>query len=121
MTLDEFHAALREQGVPHEKIKLVCPMCGVAQSANDLIAAGAGKTFDEVEKYVGFSCVGRWTGAGSPRNKPDGKPCNWTLGGLFKLHKFEVVLADGSRHPRFEPANVAAADYRYQQLKERDQ
>lgn len=105
MTMDEFKAAVLAQGVPHEHIAVVCPMCGTIQSGADLIAAGAGADFDAVEKYLGFSCVGRFTGAEGPRKKPDGKPCNWTLGGLFSLHKLEVVTPDGNRHPRFELAS----------------
>ena len=105
MTVEEFHVAIRDQGAASiEDVKMVCPMCQVHQSANDLIAAGAGATFADVEKYLGFSCVGRWLNAPCPRNEPDGKPCNWTLGGLFTLHKLEVVTEDGQRHPRFEVA-----------------
>ncbi|MDP1530285.1 MAG: VVA0879 family protein [Rhodoferax sp.] len=104
MTVTEFHGALIAQGVKREDLALICPMCQTVQSATDLIAAGAGSNFDEVEKYLGFSCVGRFTGAGTPRKDPDGAACNWTLGGLFALHKLEVVTEDGKRHPRFEPA-----------------
>lgn len=53
---------------------------------------------------LGFSCVGRFTQAGPPRRKPDGRPCNWTLGGLFKLHTLEVVDEEGQAHPLFELA-----------------
>lgn len=110
MTVEEFQSALKAQGVKsHEYAALVCPMCGTVQNSKDLIAAGAGKTFDEVERFLGWSCVGRWTKAGSPRKKPDGKPCNWTLGGLFRLHNLEVVTPDGERHPRFEPATPEQA------------
>ena len=109
MTLDEYKAAVKAQGVPHEHIAMRCPMCSTIQSGADLIAAGAGTDFDEVEKYIAFSCVGRFTGAGSPRKNPDGKPCNWTLGGLFALHKLEVVTPDGKKHPRFELATPAEA------------
>jgi hypothetical protein len=105
ITLEEFHAEVRAQGAKaREEIRVVCPLCKTAQSAADLIAAGAGKTFDDVEKYLAFSCVGRWTNAGPARKKPDGKPCNYTLGGLFKLHTLEVVTPDGEVHPRFEVA-----------------
>jgi hypothetical protein len=109
LTLQEFHDACRAQGVPREHIALICPMCGTPQSAEDFIRAGAGERFEDVEKVLGFSCVGRFTGAPSPREKHDGKPCNWTLGGFFQLHKLEVVTDDGKRHPRFELATPEAA------------
>ena len=94
MTLEEFRSALKAQGVPIEQVKLICPKCKTAQSANDLIAAGAGRSFDDVEKYLGFSCVGRFD---------ETKGCDWTLGGLFSIHELEVVTPDGERHPRFLP------------------
>jgi hypothetical protein len=110
MTLAQFREALKAQGVKsHEHFAFVCPMCATIQSSRDLIAAGAGADFDAVEKYLGFACVGRFTDAGSPRNKPDGKPCNWSLGGLFRLHKLEVETEDGERHPRFELATPEQA------------
>lgn len=110
MTLEDFRAALKAQGMPdrtHYAFK--CPACGTVQSAEDLIGAGAGSSFDEVEQYLGFSCVGRFTGAVSPRKEADGNPCNWTLGGLFKLHSLEVVTPDGKHHPHFAPATPAEA------------
>lgn len=108
MTLEQYQDALKEQGVPHQHMAFVCPMCGTVQSAHDLISAGAGNSFDDVEKYIGFSCIGRWTGASSPRKKPDGNPCNWTLGGLFSCHKIEVIV-DGEKYPRFQPATPEQA------------
>lgn len=110
MTLDEFQAACKAQAPSHDQIVFRCPMCKTLQSARDLIAAGAGSTFDEVERYLAFSCVGRFTGAPSPRREPDGKPCDWTLGGFFRLHHFEVVTPDGEKHPRFELATREEAD-----------
>lgn len=109
MTLDEFRAELQSQGVGHEDFAFVCPRCKCVQSARDLIAAGAGATFDEVEKYLGFSCMGRWTGASAPRSVPDGLPCNWTLGGLFGMYELVVVTPDGERHPRFMPGTPEQA------------
>ncbi|QAU22862.1 hypothetical protein EO087_01725 [Dyella sp. M7H15-1] len=79
------------------------------QSARDLITAGAGATPAAVARYFGFSCVGRFTGAPGPRNVPDGNPCDWTLGGLFSLHRLEVVTDDGVVHPCFEPATPEQA------------
>lgn len=110
MSLEEFHAACKAQAPSSDQIVFRCPMCKTLQSARDLIAAGAGSTFDDVERYLGFSCVGRFTGAGSPRKEPDGAPCNWTLGGLFTLHRLTVVTPDGKQHPRFEIASREEAD-----------
>ncbi|KFH24300.1 hypothetical protein IB61_11625 [Brucella abortus LMN2] len=62
-----------------------------------------------LKKYLGFSCVGRFTGAPSPRSTPDGKPCDWTLGGLLSLHKLEIVDENGELHPRFEIASPEEA------------
>ena len=110
MTLEEFHAACKAQAQSHDLIVFKCPMCGTLQNARDLIAAGAGCDFDAVEHYLGYSCVGRFKGAPSPRQEPDGQPCNWTLGGLFQTHRFEVVTPDGKRHAQFELADIEAAN-----------
>lgn len=110
MTLADFHAACQAQAASRDLIVFKCPMCATLQTARDLVAAGAGKDFESVERYLGFSCVGRFTGAASPRALPDGEPCNWTLGGLFRTHRFEVVTPDGVRHPQFELASREAAD-----------
>jgi hypothetical protein len=110
MTGPEFKAALKSQSMPtREDIALVCPVCGYVQSPRDLIEAGAGEDFDAVAKYVGFNCVGRFTGAGSPRKEPDGQPCNWTLGGFLIAHKLEVIDEEGRAHPIFEPATPEQA------------
>jgi hypothetical protein len=100
MTLEEFQSAIKAQGVPLEHVAFRCPMCGTVQSATDLIVAGAGKTFEQVERFLGFSCVGRWRDCGTPPGEP-GRGCNWTLGGFLKCHALEVVTPDGKRHPRF--------------------
>jgi len=103
ITVKEFHAELRAQGVPKEHLALKCPLCGTIQSAADLIRVGAGKDFEEVEGYIGFSCIGRWTNAGSFKEEnPPGKGCDWTLGGLLQLHQLEVITEEGEKHPRFE-------------------
>lgn len=124
MTIPEFHAALRAQGVSsHEHCAFLCPMCNTAQSGASLIAAGAGKTFDDVERYVGFSCVGRFTGAGShdPKSLP-GRGCDWTLGGLLRLHQLVVIDDEGKERPRFRLASPdqAQALERENAARERD-
>ncbi|MBC8674441.1 hypothetical protein H2136_22710 [Aeromonas hydrophila] len=81
----------------------------VGSVGKSLIKAGAGDDFKSVSKTLGFSCVGRFIGAGSPRKKPDGKPCNWSLGGLLHLHELEVIDEEGNVHMVFEPATAEQA------------
>lgn len=109
MTEDEFRAALDSQNVPRMHAAFKCPACGTIQSGYDFIKAGAGETFEEISGFIGFSCLGRFTNADPPREKPDGNPCNWTLGGFFRIHTLEVVI-DGDRCPFFEPATAAEAN-----------
>jgi len=110
ITLEEFLAAIKAQGVPILHAAFRCPMCGTIQSAHDLIEAGAGKTFNGVEKYLAFSCVGRWTHHLPPPNvKGTQNGCNWTLGGFLPCHELVVVTPDGKEHPRFEPATPEEA------------
>lgn len=114
MTYDEFNSALDAQGVPRGHRCFKCPMCGTIQSATDLIRAGCPE--DRVGFYIGFSCVGRWTNAGPHKTgTPPGKGCDWTLGGLFKIHKVEVVLPDGKDTimPQFELATPEEAQAHY--------
>lgn len=95
MTFQEYRKAVRNQGKDRiEDVTFQCPNCKTLQSAQDLIDAGAGSSFDEVEKYLAFSCVGRFTKE---------KGCNWTLGGLLHIHELEVITPDGEHHPRFKP------------------
>lgn len=119
ITLAQFHAEMEAQGVKHiEEVAFICPRCKTIQSAADLMKAGAGNSVYDVEKYLGFSCVGRFTGAKSPRKKPDGNPCDWTLGGLFGLHELEVVTPDGKHHRSFELATPEQAQLHAQREEE---
>lgn len=110
ISLEEFHNELRAQGVPKIHLAFVCPVCNTMQSAHDLIQAKAGKNFDEVQTYLGFSCVGRFTNAGPyiPSEPPASPGCDLTLGGLLRVHKLEV-MDEGQPLPRFEIANPVAA------------
>lgn len=120
ITLEQYHTELKAQGMPSGQwVMMKCPACGKVQCAEDLIRAGAGKDFDEVEKYLGFSCVGRWTNAGPPPRKKDmprDKGCNWTLGGLLRIHELTVVTPDGEEHARFEVASKEEAEKHYAEL-----
>lgn len=94
MTIAEFQAEMKKQGLPPADCTFECPRCKTLQSANDMIKAGAGEDFDAVQGYIGFSCIGRF-------DKTQG--CDWTLGGLLRLHELEVIDADGKHHPHFMP------------------
>ena len=108
--LEDFLSRLKAQNVPRAHLAVKCVMCGTVQSLHSLILAGAGKTQDEVEKYWGFSCVGRFTKAGPHiKGMPPGRGCDWTLGGLLRLHNMEVVDEKGQAHPHFEVASPEEA------------
>lgn len=109
ISLEQFQAECLGQGVPWEHVALICPMCKTVQSATDLIRSGAGADLDAVQKFLGFSCVGRFTGQGPPTKAQKGRGCNWTLGGLFAFHELEVITPDGTAHPRFELATPEQA------------
>ena len=94
MTLETFQKAVKAQGVPILQVQFRCPRCGTLQCAQDLIDAGAGSNLDDVEKYLAYSCVGRFDSE---------KGCDWTLGGLLRIHELEVITPDGEHHPRFMP------------------
>ena len=77
--------------------KFVCPMCKTVQSANDFYAAGFKPGTGAVNKYLGFSCIGRFTKAGEHKaGTPPGRGCNWTLGGLFHIHELEIIMPEGT-------------------------
>ena len=103
--------AKRRFGDDPKRWQFVCPMCGTVQSANDFYATGQFKPgTGELNKYLGFSCIGRFTGQGDEgiaaknAGKPWDKGCNWTLGGLFQTHSIELVGDDGKPHPHFDLA-----------------
>lgn len=117
VTLEEYQKSLRDQGADSAlDWVVVCPLCKTMQTARELIEAGAGKSFDDVEGYLGFSCIGRWKGAKSPRKEPDGSPCNWSLGGLFQAHEMVVVTPDGGKFPRFRAATPEEAKKHMEKL-----
>jgi hypothetical protein len=118
ITIEELHARFKAQGVSaREHLAFKCVICGTVQSMASLIAAGCAA--DKAESLVGFSCEGRLTGAGAwPSNKKkDAKSvarrkvrgCDWTLGGLFRLHHIEVTGTDGKPQPIFDLATPEEA------------
>lgn len=77
--------------------KVVCPNCNTVQSVQDFYDAG----IKEASDYFGYSCIGRFT---------KDKGCDWTLGGLFQIHNLELIDEEGKPHPRFEIAEMQAAN-----------
>jgi len=111
LTFEQWQARTAAQGQPREHLAFMCPICGTVQSMASLRAAGVPE--DKIETQIGFSCEGRWTNAGPFPSKPTAKRkthrgCNWTLGGLFRLHRLEVER-DGQTHPFFEIATTEQA------------
>ena len=121
LTIPQFHAELKEQGVSSQQHSaLVCPICKTVQSMASLVKAGA--TQEEAERMIGFSCEGRLTNAGPMPGNASAKRkatrgCDWSLGGLFKLHKLEVEDEEGAKHPRFEIATPDEAQALEAQMK----
>lgn len=107
MTYDEFLAAMKLQANSRVEVVVKCPMCKTLQMGRDFMALGLSE--DEAMRALGSSCIGRKMRAPSPRKVPDGQPCDWTLGGLFRMHTLEVVTPDGQTHPHFELATEQEA------------
>lgn len=72
--------------------RFVCPACGNVQSIASVLAAAPELTCDDVKGWIYYNCQGRYTAGG----------CDWTLGGLIRRHRLEVVKDDGSVMPVFE-------------------
>lgn len=118
ISVEELHARMKAQGISaREHIAFKCPICSTVQSMASLILAGAKP--DKVESFIGFSCEGQFSGAGEwpadkdrsakARQRRQVRGCNWTLGGLFKLHKLEVVMPDGGTQMSFHLASPEEA------------
>lgn len=110
ISVDEFHQRIKAQGVSNQNhAAFVCPICKTVQSMASLTRAGAEP--EKAEMLIAFSCEGRLTNAGPwPSDKDKSakaksrrkvRGCDWTLGGLFRLHELEVITPDGKAHPRF--------------------
>ncbi len=98
MFLSEWKAEVKKRG-DIKKLKFRCPVCGNYQSIKDFEKTEIEK--DEIEGGFYFSCIGRWTGAGSMGEKP----CNYTSGGLFVLNDLFVIDKDEKKIPVFDFAD----------------
>jgi hypothetical protein len=122
ISFEQFQTELEAQGVPIEHCALICPICKTVQSATDLVLAGAGRCFAEVEQYLGFSCIGRFRKgaqrAFGTKKLIEGKGCDYTIGGLFCIHHLEIQTDDGKIHFRFDLATPEQAQlHRLENLK----
>jgi len=106
ITQDELrNELLRRFGTDPYKWAFVCPACGTVQTAQSFVDAGFERGKGEINKYLGFTCVGRFSGQGDEgisahqKGQAWSKGCNWTLGGLLKIHTLEVVEWDGRKVP----------------------
>lgn len=93
-----------------EHIAFKCPRCHTVQSMASLARACVPLTPPaKLGSYIGFSCEGRFNGAGEWPSDPAAQAartkrgCNWTLGGLFQIHELIVVTPEGEQ-PSFEIA-----------------
>lgn len=114
ITRTELEKMITAQDVHNRCKAFICPMCDTVQSMASLVDAGC--STDMVHEYIGYSCEGRWRGGGSPLDKTLKKTqkqkirgCNWTLGGLFKTHKLEIIEEGEENHPFFMPASPEQA------------
>jgi hypothetical protein len=118
ITLDEAHKRMDAQGVSHARhYAFRCPICATVQSLASLVGAGADP--ETVERYIAFSCEGRFSGAGPAARRDDKsakaekrravRGCDWTLGGLFQLNKLAIAYPDGKTSPSFEIASAEEA------------
>lgn len=88
-------AAAREAFGPDPKLwRFRCVSCGTVQSGADFEALGLSR--EAWETRVFFACIGRVKGAK--------RGCDWTLGGLLRIHRLEVRMSDGTTTPSFELA-----------------
>lgn len=93
LTLKEwFEKAEAKFGTDKKQWKFKCAHCGEVQTLQEFMDAGV----EEPETKFYYSCIGRWVAK---------RGCNWTLGGLFQIHKLEVISEDDKRVPVFEFAD----------------
>jgi hypothetical protein len=118
ITMTEARTRMAAQGMSEQKdMAFVCPICATVQSMRSLVLAGADR--DKVDRSIGFSCEGRFSDAGPwPASKDKSakatkrrsiRGCDWSLGGLFKLHNTEIEHENGSKSPTFAIATPEQA------------
>jgi len=97
MTHEEWKQRGRELfGDDPKEWRFVCPSCGHVQTFNDFLALDM--VPEDVEKYVGFSCIGRFDGHGDTDICSGKSPCNYTAGGLLNINPIKVIIGENHRY-----------------------
>lgn len=98
MTLEEWRAEAKIRFGDNSRLwAFKCARCGGIQTVQDFIDSGS--TEKEAHSRAHFSCIGR---------QVKGRGCDWSLGGLFRIHTLEVKTPEGELVPVFEFAPSAA-------------
>lgn len=89
-------------GTKPDDWRFKCPSCGHVQSTGEVLQRHPTLDRNSIKEWIYFNCEGRqWACKGK---KPQ-LGCDWTLGGLFQIHKVEVVTPDGKSIQAFEFAH----------------
>jgi len=90
LTIEEWKKIGTEKfGADIKTWKFKCCNCGESQTLQEFMEYGV----NEPGAKFYYSCIGRY-------DKSRG--CDWTLGGLFRFHKTEVISEEGKNVPVFE-------------------
>jgi hypothetical protein len=84
---DYFKECIDRFGHDRNNWRFVCPACGHVASVAEYKAVGA-------DDAIGYSCIGRWTGAKRDAFGKGPGPCNYAGGGLIRINPVRVVLED---------------------------
>jgi hypothetical protein len=110
LTREQWMEQARERfGEEPRDWKFVCPVCKTVQSCRDF-EEHTDVPKEQIEGYIGFSCIGRWARGGcehrglstEPVEGGEGKRmgCDYAGGGLFKLNPVRVTH-EGREHQLF--------------------
>ena len=79
-------------GKDSKEWKFVCPSCGHIQSIKSVLEHNPSLDSNDIQNWIHYNCEGRIN---------EGEGCVWTLGGLFHIHKLEVIYQEKTI-PSFE-------------------
>lgn len=91
----------RRFGGNRDHWQFVCPSCGNVQSLASVMEHNPELDAEQVARWICSECEGRHT----PEHG-----CDWTLCGLFQIHKLQVLHVTGAVYPVFEFANEAESE-----------